>query len=215
MAVSRVSQAQVSAAKYGQKVISMPQIDDYAVLLKEYRRLAKTADQRLVRLEKYQEQAGLENITAYAYKRAIRDIQSYGGPDAYRFNTKPPQDIRTLKAKMNDMLVFLNSPTSTKKGVIKVYQSRADALNRKYGTSFNWQDLAEYFDSGMADQLALKYGSKTALMLIGRAQKDFSKIKDKIHEVTGNHVRTASNQDKLQAIGEYLLQSNFTIKDLI
>ena len=48
----------------------------YAALVKEYRKLAKRADQRLVRLERYAQQPKYSNVTQFAYKKAMRDIRS-------------------------------------------------------------------------------------------------------------------------------------------
>lgn len=135
--------------------------------LQYYRRLAKVADQRLVRLEQLSGQEGFTGVTKMAYARAINDIvKMFGGVN--RFNVKPPEDRRTFNEKIMAMRYFLESPTSTKGGIIEIYQNRADALNKKYGTDFTWKDLADYFGKGQADKLTKDgYGSKTSLYAIG------------------------------------------------
>ena len=60
----------------------------YAELEKEYHRLAKRADQRLVRLEGYRHDKGYESITSYAYATAQKAIKEWSGDKATRFNTK-------------------------------------------------------------------------------------------------------------------------------
>ena len=47
--------------------------------LQYYKRLAKVADQRLVRLEQLSKQEGFEKVTRFAYERAMRDLELYGG----------------------------------------------------------------------------------------------------------------------------------------
>ena len=128
-------------------------------LLAKYRKLAKRADQRLVRLEGYRHDKGFKGITEYAYKTAMRDIQSYSGQGAKRFNTAPPPENpkgrdpnRALKEKIADIEKFLASPTSTKKGVIAVNKKRADALNNSsklFGdepANFTWQEWANFWE---------------------------------------------------------------------
>ena len=168
--------------------------------LEYYHRLAKVADQRLLRLE---EMAGLregkagtpgmEKVTAYAYDRAMRDLEIYGG--GKRFNTKPPLnpdgtvDNRLLSEKLADIRTFLSSVTSTKQGVQQVYQERTNTINDKFGTNFTWTDLADYFRSGDANtKLKGKViNSDLLLRAIGVIQradeevvKDIKKNKDKV-----------------------------------
>lgn len=128
-------------------------------LIAKYRKLAKRADQRLVRLEGYRHDKGFKGITEYAYKTAMRDIQSYSGQGAKRFNTAPPPENpkgrdpnRELKKKIADIEKFLASPTSTKKGTISVNIKRAKALNNSsklFGNEpadFTWQEWANFWE---------------------------------------------------------------------
>ena len=135
-----------------------------------YRRLAKTADQRLVRLEALSHEKNFTGVKKMAYGRAMSDLEIFGG--GTRFNTKPPEDRRLFKEKIMAMRYFLESPTSTKSGIVETYQERAKTLNKKYGTNFTWKDLADYFGKGKADKAARSVGgSKTALYAIGLIRK--------------------------------------------
>ena len=116
-----------------------------------YKRLAKVADQRLVRLEQLSEQAGYENAWKWAYKSAQKDIEKWGG--SKRFNTAPPSDQRQLKAKINDIKAFLGAKSSTKSGITEVYKKRAKTWNEKYGTDVSWEDLAKYYSRGINKKL--------------------------------------------------------------
>ena len=68
-----------------------------------YKRLAKAADQRLVRLEKLAGHKGYKNVKSYSYARAMSDIQIYN-PKGSRFNAAISKDPRILKEQtMSDM----------------------------------------------------------------------------------------------------------------
>lgn len=134
-----------------------------------YRRLAKVADQRLVRLEELSTKTYFQNVLNYSYATAINDIEIFG--EGERFNTKPPSDRRLFNEKIMAMRRFLSAPTSTKAGIIETYQKRADTINKNYGTNFTWQEIADYYNKGIADKLSKDYGSRTALYAIGKIQQ--------------------------------------------
>lgn len=162
----------------------------YNAMVKEYRKLAKRADQRLVRLERYAQQEKYKNIKEYAYRVAMRDIRSWSGENANRFNTKPPSHMQSLQAKINDIKKFLGSASSSIKptadnavykmidgvktlvagGIDLTYQKRADTLNQKYGTNITWENIGQLFESALYRKMEKKYGSSSAVMIIGKLQ---------------------------------------------
>lgn len=125
-----------------------------------YRRLAKVADQRLVRLEKLKDVPGYENAWKWAYNSAQADIKKWGG--GTRFNTAPPTNPMQKKAKINDIKAFLGAKTSTKQGITNVYKKRADTFNKKYGTDFTWEDLANYYGKKINERLEKYMASEVA-----------------------------------------------------
>lgn len=152
----------------------------YEDLVKEYRRLAKRADQRMVRLEQLSETDDMfKNVTKWAYAKAQKEMKRWGGEDATRFNTKPPENYQALLGKVNAINEFLQSPTSTKKGTVEVFKKRADIINSKYGTDFSWESLAKYYQSGLADKLS-RYGYVTALKAVAAIQDKQEKVNNKI-----------------------------------
>lgn len=187
-------------------------------LEKYYRRLAKTADQRLVRLEKYEQQTYFKTATKWAYAKAVRDIKKWMPKDAkvteYRFNIKPPDKTEDLLAKINDIKTFLESPTSTKKGITEVYKKRADTVNKKYGTNFTWQQLAKYYDSGMAEVWDAKFGSDTALRTIGQLQKHTEQITAAIKKADLKDIRV-DNKMLTVTVKQALKDNNLRIEDLV
>lgn len=165
-------------------------------LIHYYRRLAKTADQRLVRLEDYSDQPGYNTATKWAYSRAVKDIAKWNkgqsGVKKLRFNTAPPKDTEDLLAKINDIKTFIASPTSTKQGITDVYKARAKTVNERYGTKFTWQQLAKYYESGQASVWDAKFGSKTALKTIGQIQRNKKAIQKGIEEADKKDLKADS-----------------------
>lgn len=176
---------------------SMP--DSYDELVKVYKTLAKTADQRLVRLEQYAEEANFQNATQYAYARARRDIESWAitasqkrgysiQQENPRFNTAPPVTKSGVMAKIKDIQTFLSAPTSTKTGIKEIYLKRAQTINEKYGTNFTWEDIGSFFDSTMYNSLDNKYDSATIVEAWGVIQNN-KKLVNKIMKEKDKHIK--------------------------
>ena len=176
-------------------------MDTYESELKEFRTLAKRADQRLREIERYAQRAGYENMTNWAYKKAMRDIQYWSGEGKTTFNRDAPTSLKQLRAKTRDIEEFLNMPTSTMTGTKEMYQSRADNLNQKYGTSFSWEDLGNVFDRKEENVIYQKFGGKTYLKAVDYLKNNEDRImkglmsREKMTIRTGNRkVNTAVNQ---------------------
>lgn len=193
----------------------------YAAAVAEYRKLAKRADQRLVRLERYSQQEKYANVTQYAYAKAMRDIRSWSGKDATRFNTKPPKNLNSLMAKINDIKGFLQSASSTIKptadnavynekgqivggGIDLTYQKRADTLNQRYGTGVTWENVGSIFESTLYRKLAKKYESKTAVRIIGKLQGDDKKIQKALADKKSYNVRIKGEAPLEEAVNKTL-----------
>ena len=165
--------------------------DDIQELEKVYHRLAKSADQRLVRLEKAAEEENYGHATEWAYARAMRDIKSWSGDEAKRFNTAPPKTKAQLLAKIEDIKTFLESPTSTKKGIKETLQKRADTLNKKYGTNFSWDDVGTFFESKLHDKIDFNMSSSTKLKAIGRIMENGDDIQKELEKKKKQHKKIA------------------------
>lgn len=129
---------------------------EYKELLKVYRKLAKRADQRLVRLEGLKHYKEFEGVETYSYKGALKAIRSWSGPEAKRFNTAPPKNIIDLQKKISDITRFLEAPTSTKRGIMDIYKRRTDTLNKTFfgddkKAYLTWQEWANFWDRVDAD----------------------------------------------------------------
>ena len=143
-----------------------------------YRTLAKTADQRLVRLEEYSKEENMGDALRWSYARAMRDIEAWSGSEANRFNTAPPKNRMQLIAKIKDIQEFLEAPSSTKQGIKKIYQDRATTINKEFGTNFSWQDLGDFFESEMFTKMDKVKGSDTIVRAIGSIIRNKDKVKE-------------------------------------
>lgn len=180
-----------------------------------YRRLAKTADQRLVRLERASKEKYYEPATDWAYASAMRDIHTWNGQTASRFNTAPPTNHEKLVAKINDIKKFLESPTSTKTGIKNVYIKKVNTFNERYGTDLTWDELAKYYDRRVADRMSAKFGSKTALKIIGRIQDKMNETGKSIDEISYHDIKT-SNPDVIELqVKEALWHNKKLLKQLL
>lgn len=169
----------------------------YNDLVKEYRRLAKRADQRLVRLEKLSEQEGFKKVKQYAYKRAAYDAAEWGAdPMKPRFNIAPPKNKTSLRAKIQDIINFLDMPSSTKAGIVKIYEGRAQTLNNKYkeyNLNLSWSDIADFFDSALYKKMSKKFGSDVAVKTIATIKHNEGQVLKDFKNKQASHVKTESD----------------------
>lgn len=211
-----VIEAQARSAEYNLKVYT---IDSSKDLASEYRRLAKAADQRLVRIEGYRHEKGYEAVDKYAYNVAMRNIRQYSGEGAKRFHTKMPDNPQTLEKKINDMLLFLNSPTSTKQGIKKVYQAKAQTFNDMYDADFSWQELSALYNSKLWAKVdSMPY--RTVLHAIGQLSKQPKKKRNEIIKQLKDEGKNAtdvklSDEDTNKAINDFLGQYADELKDIL
>lgn len=126
-----------------------------------YHRLADAADHRLIRLEAMSNEPDFEGVKKFAYARAMKDLEVWGGN---RFNTKMPESVNLRNEKIADIIHFLQSPTSTKTGIVNVYKKRAETIKQRYGIDLKWQDMGRLMESFSDDASG---GSPTKIKALG------------------------------------------------
>ena len=62
-------------------------------------------------------------------------------------------------------------------------------VNKKYGTDFTWDDLADFYTSGTAEKLDKVFGSKTVMKAVAVIQDSKKEIADAIKENRDKHLR--------------------------
>ena len=160
----------------------------YDLLMKEgetpeayYKRLAKVADQRLVRLEKLSHEKGYSAVTKYSYASAMRDISMHT-PGMKRFNVKlktyetesgeTKLDLRDLRERTMSVIDFLKAPTSTRSGIDTAFKTAIDTTNKRYGSNLTWEDAAAFFEKNRHEGLFKQLKSSgTAMRAIGTIRK--------------------------------------------
>ena len=190
----------------------------YDSYLKEYNKLAKKADRMMRELERFSRYEEFKSILNYAYRTAAADIEKWTPPgtnyDKPRWQRNAPLDTNSLKAKIKDIEKFIHKPTSTMTGVRNIYIKRTNTINRKYGTSFTWKTLADYFESGVAEKSSDKYGSKTVLVAIGQMQKNKAEVLKALEDKAGAHIQV-DNVAVQNTINGLLNNYGYELKDII
>lgn len=196
---------------YNAQVYSMTEAD----LLAYYKKIAKTADSRLLRLEKMADsEEDFKVANKWAYSAAMRDIHKWSGEAAKRFNTAPPPNKRDLQKKIVEIENFLNAPTSTKSGIKQSYQKKSDTYKEKYGINLTWSQVGDFFESVGYKKLDEKgYGSKTILISIGYMQKYGDAIKDMLEEAISDEVHV-SKDDEADKVMDALLSVGYEGEDV-
>ena len=159
---------------------------EYQKLAAEARKLAKRANQRMVRLERYAEEKAFQGALDFAYDIAQKQIKALYGKqgDRLRYTEKQRlvsvsdgtkdltgadlyrQNVYMLRAKIRSMEEFLESESSTKTGLKKVYDKRAHTISTAskfgladQGLSLSADDLQRFFESKKQSKLAKMVGS--------------------------------------------------------
>ena len=205
-----VAKRQKTASDYGQKVYKFPEdASSYDDLRKAYLHLADIADRRMRRLEEYaSKDKKYANILKFAYDKAINDIEAERGSGAHRFKAGALANgnILNMQSRINDVLKFLNSPTSTISGVKKVYGQRAKVINEKYGLDLTWEQMADFFENESVQATIQNFASDTAMKMIGK----YYRKKDKIQEIFDK----ANNKSDIQAFSSEKNSTKLTAKQM-
>ena len=124
------------------------------------------------------------------------------------------------------MQEFLEKPTSKKEDISKTYKSRVETLNQKFpGNNFQWEDLADFFESDSYTNLRQLYdsdeilefraaikGNKDALSeLAGKSEEEIVKALKENSEI---HLHTDDEVIQDTIIG-LLANNNLDILDLV
>ena len=188
---------------------------DRALLTEQYKKLAKQANMRLLRLEK---RAGSNPaLLDWAYAHAQEDIRKWRGSGKHRYPSTVKQDapISQLQARIADVEKFLEMETSTISGVKRVNEKRVDTINNKYGTDFTSSDFQQFARSGMLDKIKAQYGSKTMWKAIGQIRKNMDTLVKQMKQHKAREIIVDEDDPILQATVDEILSSRRYGKTLI
>ena len=165
-----------------------------------YVRLAKVADQRLVRLEALSYEKGFKSVKDWAYAGALNDIARYK-KGATRFNIKIEDGM--IQDAITDVKHFLERPTSSKQQIIKFYKKRAEKISRNQSVSYTWQQLADFFENKKFEK-AFLYASGDTLRVYNSIRDGKLTVGDKeaTDKLTGKSLSDYQNEQLVKALSE-------------
>ena len=171
----------------------------FNMLKKQYIKLAKRADQRLVRLERLTKQQGFENIDKFAYASARRDISKRFGDNVSRFNRSVSgMSERELEYAISDVINFLNMVTSTKQGIVKSYNKRYETLKETLNDpNIKWADAIEVFERQIIDRYDKTLDSTQILKIVSKQQANKKAFDKWVSKQTGKSFKTARDKEDL------------------
>ncbi len=149
---------------------------EWLAISKRSRTLAKRANQRLVRLERYSKRPGFSKVLSYAYQGAQQYISSNLGGTRYKEHIKLydvsdgtkqlsgsdlyKANVMIQRQRIKAMEEFLSADSSTMgrsragaetKGIAAIYDKRTQTINdrylSKYGMKMSENDLKRFFES--------------------------------------------------------------------
>lgn len=180
-------------------------------LIEQYKKIAGLADKRLERIEKLSGRRGYENVTEYAYRGAMRDIEYWRGSGWTRFGRGKGAyenlTNRQIRAKIEDMRQFINKTTAAPSRITDMYIRRAETLNTMLGLkgseALTWQQWADWFegDAFAAIQRLIR-GSDTQIDVVGQFLRQAKEIKKAAEINDYTHIKIGPDmvQDAVQEI---------------
>lgn len=190
---------------------------EYLALRREYVKLAKRADQRLVRIEQLSEEPMYKGVKYYAYRWAQKNLKAWSGEKdtPLRFNANIPTNQRSLKKKLQIVKQFLDMPTSTKTGIQKTFKKKADEFNKLHGTKFTWQQLSTYYNSGLSDNADAAFGSSTALQLIAEMQRKKDEVISAIKKSNEQAVILTDRKTIAKEVANFLSEHGTKLMEIL
>lgn len=160
---------------------------------KEYRVAAIRANRRMTNLEKLAARdPDYKAVLEYAYGNVQYDLNALGmtgGRFTHELDKVPASKVnmKKLGAALGAVNEFLSAASSTKKGIDRTYNKRAKTINKRYGTKLNSSDIRLFFSSHEWEELKNMFGSKTAMKIIAKVQKNAKEITKQVETARRQH----------------------------
>lgn len=160
---------------------------------KEYRAAAIRANRRMTNLEKLAARdPDYKAVLEYAYGNVQYDLNALGmtgGRFTHELDKVPASKVnmKKLGAALGAVNEFLSAASSTKKGIDRTYNKRAKTINKRYGTKLNSSDMRLFFSSHEWEKLKNMFGSKTAMKIIAKVQKNAKEITKQVETARRQH----------------------------
>lgn len=151
----------------------------------EVKPMLQEANMKLLNIEQLAKQEGFEGIKDFAYYNAMRDIRKIRGEEYKRFNL--PKNTHQLEKVKRSLESFLGATTSTKKGIVEVFEKNAVSLNEKFGSNFTWQQMGQFLKNAKFEQIKADYDSETAVIMLKALLENKDLSKEEFEEKLKTH----------------------------
>lgn len=205
---------------------------EWEQLATEARMLAKRANQRMVRIERYSQREGMSGITEFAYKKAQQYIRGNlgvgpSGKGRFKENIKLydvdtgsgalsgqalyKANVQILRHRIKATQEFLESESSVmgnrNYGITRIYDKRTNTINEKflskYGLQLSENDLKRFFESKKQAKLAQIVGSDQ-MFAVASVMKKFNLKSNKreLERFLKNNVELENRDAVKSQVGE-------------
>ena len=154
-------------------------------LEKKVKPLLQEANMKLLNLETLSKQKGFEGVKDFAYYNAMRDIRKIRGEEFKRFNM--PKNTHQLEKTLRAVEKFLGATTSTKRGIVDIYEKNAVSLNKKFGSNYSWQQMGQFLKAAGFEDIKKEYDSETAIIMMKALFENQNLSKQEFEEKLSNH----------------------------
>ena len=154
-------------------------------LEKEVKPMLQEANMKLLNLEMLSKKEGFEGVKDFAYYNAMRDIRALRGEEYKRFNM--PKNTHQLEKTKRSLEKFLGATSSTKAGIVDIYERNAASLNEKFGSNYTWQQMGQFLKAAGFEDLKKEYDSETAIIMLKTLFENQNLSKEQFEEKLSNH----------------------------
>lgn len=205
---------------------------EWEQLATEARMLAKRANQRMVRIERYSQREGMSGITEFAYKKAQQYIRGNlgvgpSGKGRFKENIKLydvdtgsgalsgqalyKANVQILRHRIKATQEFLESESSVmgnkNYGITRIYDKRTNTINEKflskYGLELSENDLKRFFESKKQAKLAQIVGSDQMFAVASVMKKyNLKSNKRELERFLKNNVELENRDAVKSQVGE-------------
>lgn len=171
------------------------------------RKLAKRANQRIVRLERAESLVSGESLANFgAIEKVNQYLQKQGKEGKLRFSERQhvAMSSRELKREISELQNFLNAKTSTVSGAHKIERLRIDTFKKKGIEFASNKEFYDFLNSDVYQKAITGFDSSTIVDVYDKAKKVTNKSGEEVY-----------NDDKIkEVILDYISGEKTSVKGL-
>ena len=171
------------------------------------RKLAKRANQRIVRLERAESLVSGESLANFgAIEKVNHYLQKQGKEGKLRFSERQQvaMSSRELKREISELQNFLNAKTSTVSGAHKIERLRIDTFKKKGIEFASNKEFYDFLNSDVYQKAIIGFDSSTIVDVYDKAKKVTNKSGEEVY-----------NDDKIkEVILDYISGEKTSVKGL-